>query len=150
MPHSYSRCLIHYVFSTKGRRRTITLEIRSRLWAYLVGIARDHGMTPIAIGGTDDHVHLLIALPSTLSIAKAIQLLKGASSKWTHETFSSMAGFAWQEGYGAFSIGQSGVERTIAYINNQEAHHRTQSFEDEFTAILKRHGIEYDPTYVFG
>ncbi len=150
MPHSYASCLIHYVFSTKGRRNTITPELRKRLWAYLGGIARENGMKALAIGGTADHVHLLASLPSTLSIAKAVQLIKGGSSKWVHDTFPSIKDFAWQEGYGAFSIGTSGEDETIAYINAQDEHHRSRTFDEEFVAFLKRHRIDYDPRHVLG
>ncbi len=128
----------------------ISPEIRDRVWSYLGGIARENGMKALAVGGTDDHAHVLVSLPSTLSIAKAIQLLKGGSSKWLHDTFPSMKAFAWQEGYGAFSIGVSRVDDTVAYIARQEQHHRTRTFEDEFVAFLKKHGIEYDDRYVFG
>lgn len=87
MSHSYSSCSIHYVFSTKGRKKTIAAEIRPRLWAYVGGIARENNMTALAVGGTDDHMHVLVELPSTLSVAKAIQLIKGGSSKWLHDSF---------------------------------------------------------------
>ncbi len=107
-------------------------------------------MKALAVGGTDDHVHMLVSLPSTMSIAKTAQLLKGGSSKWLHDTLTSMKDFAWQEGYGAFSIGMSGIDDTVSYINRQEEHHRTTSFEDEFVAFLKKHGIDYDMRYVFG
>ncbi len=150
MPHSYSSCLIHYVFSTKDRQPLITPDLQERLWAYLGGIARENEMKALAVGGMEDHVHALVSLPSTLSIAKAVQLLKGGSSKWVHDTFAAMKEFAWQEGYGAFSIAISGVDDTIAYINRQEAHHHTLTFEEEFVGFLKRHGIEYDPRYVLG
>ena len=150
MPHSYSNCLIHYIFSTKDRRKMIFPEIRERLWAYLGGIARENGIKALAVGGTDDHVHMLPALPSPLSVAEAIQLTKGGSSKWLHDTFPAMRTFAWQEGYGAFSIGVSGIADTAAYILGQERHHRTRTFEQGFAAFLKRHDIGYDERYVFG
>src|SRR5919201_6941998 len=101
-------------------------------------------MKALAIGGAVDHVHMLVSLPATLSVAKALQLLKGNSSKWIHETFPKPHAFEWQEGYGAFSIGVSGVDDTVAYIRNQAEHHRTQSFREEFRAILERHGFDYD------
>ena len=149
MPHSFTNCLIHYVFSTKHRRKLITPELRERLWPYLGGIARENGMKALAIGGVPDHIHMLVSLPSTLAIAKAIQLIKGGSSKWVHDTFPAHRDFGWQEGYGAFSIGVSGVPDTIAYINDQEKHHREQTFEAEFMAFLKKHGIEYDERYIW-
>ena len=150
MSHSYSSCLIHYVFSTKDRRKLILPAWRDRLWAYLGGIGRENAMKALAVGGTDDHAHVLAALPSTLSVAKAIQLLKGGSSKWVHDSFPEAKTFAWQEGYGAFSIGVSAIHDTIAYIERQVEHHSTKTFEEEFIAFLERHGIEYDPRYVFG
>jgi REP element-mobilizing transposase RayT len=114
------------------------------------GIARDNGMKALAIGGVEDHVHLLLSLPSTLVIAKAIQLVKGNSSKWVHETFPQMAHFAWQEGYGAFSIGVSQRDTTVAYIQNQKKHHQRKTFQEEFLSFLKKHGIEYDLRFVWG
>ena len=101
-------------------------------------------MKTLAIGGASDHVHVLLSLPATLSVAKAIQLLKGNSSKWVRETFPKMHSFAWQEGYGAFSVGVSGADGTMAYIRNQADHHRTRSFRDEFVAMLKKHGFAYE------
>ena len=101
-------------------------------------------MKALAISGAADHVHILLCLPATLSVAKAVQLLKGNSSKWIRETFPKMHSFAWQEGYGAFSVGVSGVDATMAYIRNQADHHRTRSFRDEFVAMLKKHGFAYE------
>ncbi len=150
MAHSYTSCLIHYVFSTKERKKTISENFRKRLWEFMGGIARKNGMRAIAIGGTADHVHLLMSLPATVAIATAIQLIKGGSSKWVHETFSDAPGFEWQEGYGAFSISISHRGDTIAYIEKQEEHHRQVGFEEEFIRVLEKHGIEYDARYVFG
>jgi len=101
-------------------------------------------MKALAIGGVADHVHMLISMPATLSVKKGLQLLKGNSSKWIHETFPGMRLFEWQEEYGAFSIGVSGTESTVAYIRNQAEHHRTRSFREEFIAMLRRHGFDYD------
>ena len=98
----------------------------------------------------EDHAHLLLSLPPSLALAKAMQLIKGGSSKWVHDTFPEARDFGWQDGYGAFSIGISGVKATMAYIENQEEHHRKRNFEAEFVAFLKKHGIEYDERYVFG
>ncbi len=142
--HSFVSCLMHVVFSTKERRPWITSDIRDRLWPYLGGIARENKMKALKVGGVEDHVHILLSLPSTLAIAKAVQLLKGNSSKWMHETFPKLKTFEWQEGYGAFSIGVSGVDDTIKYIENQAEHHRKKSFKDELKAFLKKHELEYE------
>ena len=142
--HSLTSSLFHCVFSTKNREPMLTPEIRERLWPYLGGIARENGMKALAIGGVADHVHLLISLPPTLSLSKAMQLLKGNSSKWIHETFPNLRGLAWQEGYAAFSIGISAVDDTIAYIRRQEEHHRHRTFREEVTLFLERHGIAHD------
>jgi putative transposase len=103
----------------------------------------------LAVGGTADHVHALLSLPGLMSFAKAVQLIKGGSSKWIHDNFSGQRQFGWQEGYGAFSVSASQASKTIAYINDQKNHHRKKSFADEFLDLLKRHGIEYDSRYVF-
>jgi REP element-mobilizing transposase RayT len=101
-------------------------------------------MKPLAIGGAGDHVHILISLPSTLSVAKAVQLIKGNSSKWIRETLPKLRAFSWQQGYGAFSIGISGVDATVAYIRSQAEHHRRRSFRAEFLTMLRKHGLEYE------
>jgi len=142
--HSFTSCLIHCVWSTKNRESSLNPQLRERLWPYLGGIAKQNKIKPLAIGGAGDHVHILISLPSTLSIAKAAQLLKGNSSKWIRETFPKLRSFAWQEGYGAFSIGISGVDPTVSYIKNQAAHHRTRSFREEFGTMLLKHGLAYE------
>lgn len=145
--HSFNSCLMHCVFSTKERRSFLTPEICARLWPYLGGIARENQMKALAIGGVTDHVHLLLSLPTTLSVAKAMQLLKGNSSKWLRETFPELRqkGFAWQEGFGSFSIGVSGVDDTVRYIQTQEEHHRQRSFREELEIFLKKHGYDYAP-----
>ncbi len=142
--HSFNSCLIHCVWSTKNREPLLTSDLRDRLWPYLGGIAKQNKMNALAIGGASDHVHILISLPATLSVAKAVQLLKGNSSKWIHETFPKLRGFEWQEGYGAFSISISGVDETVAYIRNQEEHHRRRSFREEVMAMLRKHDADYD------
>ena len=150
MAHTYVSSYIHYVFSTKHRQKIIKPELEERLWPYMGGIARENKMKALAIGGIEDHVHLFLSLPSTLSISKAIQLIKGGSSTWVSKTFPEFKGFQWQEGYGAFSISQSHIDRTIHYINNQKEHHRKKTFKEEYLAILKKHGIEYDEQYLWG
>jgi REP element-mobilizing transposase RayT len=148
MAHTYVSGLVHYVFSTKDRRKCIGEEMRSKLWAYLGGIARQNGMKALAVGGTEDHVHVLLTLPGTMAIAKAVQLLKGGSSKWMNEHPGPE--FHWQEGYGAFTLSVSHVDATVEYIQTQAEHHKKRSFEEEFVAFLKKHKIDYDPQYVWG
>ncbi|MGO9087706.1 MAG: IS200/IS605 family transposase [Candidatus Sulfotelmatobacter sp.] len=148
MAHTYVSELVHCVFSTKQRRNLIALDVQPQLWAFLVGIARKNGFKALMVGGTENHVHVLISLPATLPLAKAVQLIKGASSHWMNETHTH--GFAWQEGYGAFTVGVSQKGDTIAYIRSQAEHHRKLTFEEEFLAFLNKNGVEYDPTYVWG
>ena len=149
MSHSYVSALYHCVWSTKFRRKIITPELRDRLWPYLGGIARKNNIRALVVGGVEDHVHMLLSLRSTRDIAKAVQLIKGGSSKWVHEEFPERREFQWQEGYGAFSIGISQTDDTVMYIGNQLEHHRHRTYQEEFIAFLERHGIEYDPRYVF-
>lgn len=142
--HSFVSSLHHCVFATKNREPVLTSAIRERLWPYLGGIARENQMKALAIGGVADHVHILLSSPATVSISKAMQLLKGNSSKWVHETFPGLRAFSWQEGYGAFSIGINGIEETRAYIAAQEEHHRTRTFREEVIAFLQRHDMPFD------
>ncbi|HKR02388.1 MAG TPA: IS200/IS605 family transposase, partial [Pyrinomonadaceae bacterium] len=150
MPHSYISCLLHCVFSTRQRQKIIPPDLQQRLWPFIGGIAHENRMKALAVGGTEDHIHVLLSLPATLPPAKAIQLIKAGSSKWVHESFPAHRNFAWQEGYGAFSVGLSQIETTIAYIRNQKEHHRKKTFEEEFLAFLEKHGIAYDERYVLG
>ncbi len=147
MSHAFTRSHVHVVFSTKDRRKIISKDVQPQLWSYIAGICRNQKMVPVAVGGIEDHVHLLFHLPPTLTLSKAISLLKANSSKWINE---HGRGFAWQEGYGAFNVSASNLDRVAEYIRNQEKHHQKISFEDEFLVLLKKHGIEFDPKYVFG
>jgi putative transposase len=137
---SHTSILVHYVFATHQRRPLISDELQPKLWAYMGGIARANGMKALAIGGMRDHVHLLLSLPATLTIAKAVQLIKAGSSKWMNDQ-KRTKWFEWQEKYGAFSIGVSQKEAAIRYICNQRQHHAKKSFDTELKTILKRHGI---------
>ena len=150
MANSYISLYIHVVFSTKERQAMIGPELQNRLWAYMGGIARENQMKALSIGGTQDHIHVLLSLPATLPIAKAVQLIKGGSSKWIHDTYANLQEFAWQEGYGAFSVNVSLLEDTVHYIENQAEHHKRKTFQEEYIEFLKRHGIRYDERYVFG
>jgi len=149
MANSYISLYIHYVFSTKERQPLLLPEIQDRVWAYMGGIARKNKMKALSIGGTRDHVHLLVSLPAVISVSKAIQLIKGGSSKWINDTFDKTQKFAWQSGYGAFSINVSILKETVHYIERQEEHHKYRSFQDEYIEFLKKHGIDYDERYVW-
>ena len=149
MAHSFANVLVHVIFGTKDRQPMITPDIRARLFAYMAGIAQELGATALIVNGADDHAHGLFGLPTTVSIADLLRVLKTNSSRWVHEQFPSHRNFAWQFGYGAFSVSQSNVDDVRAYIANQEEHHRHVSFRDEYIAFLKRHGIKYDERYVF-
>ena len=127
----------------------MTPAMQQRLWPFLGGIARQNGMTPVIIGGMEDHIHLLLSLPATMPVAKAMQLIKGGSSKWVHETFPDQRLFAWQEKYGAFSVSISQLETITQYIKNQKEHHRRRSFQEEFLMLLKKHRIEFDERYLW-
>jgi REP element-mobilizing transposase RayT len=144
MPHTYTSNFIHCVFSTKDRRPLIPAARTAELYAYLGGIARGEGFLLVAAGGTANHLHLLFVLPATCPLAHAVQKLKGSSSHWMGK------GFAWQEGYGAFSVSPSQVDVVKGYIENQEEHHRKRDFEQEFVALLRNCGIEYDVRSAFG
>ena len=150
MAHSYVCCHMHCIFSTKGRRPCIAPDFRARLWAYMGGIARQNKVKATAVNGTDNHAHVLLSLPATIPVAKAVQLVKGGSSQWVHETFPARSDFDWQDGYGAFSVSPSRLGAAMRYIENQQAHHRNVTFEEEYLEFLARHGIQYDEEYVFG
>jgi REP element-mobilizing transposase RayT len=146
---SYISSYFHCVFSTKERRLVISTGLQERLWPFLGGIARQNKMKAIEIGGIEDHVHILLSLPSTIAISKAVQLIKGGSSKWVHENFPEHRLFSWQEKYGAFSVSVSQLDTIVEYIRHQPAHHRTMTFQEEFLALLKKHRIEFDERYIW-
>jgi len=141
MSHTYYSLLVHCIFSTKERRVLIPSDLQHKVWPYIGGIARMNKFKALAVGGMRDHAHVLMSLPTTMSVAKAVQLLKGGSSIWINDHLRDRS-FAWQDGYGAFTIGISQREATIRYIENQERHHMRQTFDDELARMLKKHGIE--------
>ena len=147
MSHTYARNYVHVIFSTRERHRKLLAPIRPELWAYIRGIACNYGIHLVAIGGTEDHVHILMALPPKLSLAHALCAIKANSSKWMNENGHL---FSWQEGYGAFSVSASNLKDVTKYIEDQSAHHTHKNFKEEFRAFLSRHGIEFDAAHVFG
>jgi REP element-mobilizing transposase RayT len=146
MAHSYAQNHIHLVFSTKKRLKLIPNPLQPRLWAYVAGICKNHNMLSFAVGGMSDHIHVLFRLPPTLSLVRAVTLIKSNSSKWLRKKDPR---FGWQQGYGAFSVSSSHVSRVIRYIDNQEAHHQKFTFEHEFITMLNKHHIPFDPEHVF-
>lgn len=149
MSHTYTRLLIHCVFSTKDRRAAINESVRDRLYAYIDGIVRERDARLHAIGGTEDHVHLLVELPAVLAVADALRLVKANSSKWLRATVPTHSSFGWQTGYGAFSVSASMREDVVRYIKGQDEHHRERGFKEEFLALLARCGVEYDERYLW-
>ena len=139
---SLSSLHVHLVFGTKHRRPMITPELRPRLHAYLGGIARELNAKAVIVNGTADHVHMLVTIPAKLSVSDAARILKANSSKWAGP------GFGWQTGYAAFTVSTSNMPEVVAYIRDQEQHHRERSYEDELVALLKKHGVAYDPAYL--
>ena len=150
MANTHTSLHYHIVFSTKNRDPFLVETVRQRLFAYLGGIARENGMTALEVGGMTDHVHLLLSIPASLAVSKAVQLIKGGSSHWLKVTFPNMIDFAWQDGYAAFTVSQSQLNDTQAYIRAQPEHHQTKTFFEEYRAFLARHRIEYDDRYLLG
>lgn len=147
MPQSLSLLVVHVIFSTKDRRPVLVEEILPELFAYLATVARNAGCDCYRVGGVADHVHLAIRLSRTKSVAEIVEELKSSSSRWLKT--KGVSEFAWQRGYAAFSVGPADLDALVGYIAGQEEHHRKRSFQDEFRALLKRYGVEFDERYVW-
>src|SRR6201996_6723735 len=147
MSHSYCQNYIHTVYSTSGRQNLIRPEIEKQLYAFTASIAHRHGIRLVSAGGMANHMHILFALPPTRSLASAVNLFKTNSSRFLHE---QKVPFDWQEGYGAFSVSLSQLNKTIAYIKRQPEHHKKMTFEEEFRFLLEKSNISYDDGYVLG
>jgi putative transposase len=145
MSHPYSRNYVHIVFSTKERRAWI--RDRRAIWSVLADSIGSYGAKAIEIGGTDDHVHLLIDVPPKISVVTLVRAMKANSSKSMNEDGHL---FAWQQGYACFSVSASNLEKVRTYIQRQEQHHQKHSFEIEFKALLSKHGITFSPERVLG
>jgi REP element-mobilizing transposase RayT len=145
MPHALTNNLVHCVFSTKNRVNLI--HEPDAVGRYIVGIARSLHISTLAFGGTANYLHLLIAVAPALALAEVMKNLKGNSSRWMNET---RRGFAWQEGYGGFSVSPSQRDVVIRYIEGQEAHHRKWTYEQEYLTLLRKAAVEFDSRYVFG
>ncbi len=149
MAQSLSQILLHLVFSTKNREPWLTPGIRPNLHAYLAGAARALHAEAYRVGGVADHVHIACTLPRTMPVSKLLEEIKKSSSAWIKQQTPTCHGFAWQAGYGAFSLGQSQLDALIAYIDGQEEHHRKRTFKEEFIEFLKRYGVGYDERYLW-
>jgi putative transposase len=149
MPQSLDHVLLHLVFSTKDRVACLDASIRPAFHAYLATVARNAGCECPRVGGVADHVHLAIRFSRTITIAALVEELKTSSSRWLKTQFPALSGFAWQRGYGVFSVGPADLDALLAYIDNQEEHHRTRTFEEEYRAFLTKYGVAFDERYVW-
>lgn len=150
VPQSLAQIYLHLVFSTKNRTPFLQdRELRDRLHAYLAGTCRGLDSPSVIVGGVEDHVHVLCRFGRSHSIAETVKELKRASSLWVKNESPHVWGFHWQDGYGAFSVSPSHVNALRTYIENQEQHHRKESFQDEFRRLLGKYGVEYDERYVW-
>lgn len=147
MPHTYTNFLYHIVFSTKERLPLINKELKPRLYDYFGGTVRGLGGIQIEIGGISDHLHILLKLKPTIKFSDFMRELKSNTSKWANEITNGR--FEWQDGYGAFTIGESQIENVRRYIQNQEKHHRRISFEEEFKELLRKSGIDFDEKFLW-
>ena len=147
MAHASGNILLHFIFSTAGRRPLIKPEFRDDLFAYLGGIIREMNATALIVNGTADHVHMLIRARPVHSAAEIARVAKTNSSRWVREKHST--DFAWQTGYGVFGVSESNVDGTVAYIAGQQEHHKKRSFQEEFVAFLQKNHVEYDPRYIW-
>ena len=148
MSSSFCNLLYHIVFSTKGREPWLTSQIRPRVHQYVGGAIRDEEGIALIVNGTADHIHILAKMRQDKAISKTIGELKANSSGWISRTFTEAAAFAWQEGYGAFTVSESQVPKVRRYIERQEEHHRTISFLEELKVLLKAHGLPFDERYL--
>jgi REP element-mobilizing transposase RayT len=141
--------LIHFIWSTAGREPWIASEWRDRLYGYIGGVLREKNATLLSAGGMPDHIHLYVSIPSTVTLADLVSAMKANSSRWVHETFPRYRAFAWQKGYGAFSVGKSAEVQLLEYIRHQEEHHRKRDFKEEYLSFLKRYGVDHDERYLW-
>jgi putative transposase len=149
MAGKYLSLLVHFTWSTAGREPWIAREMREDLYAFIGRIMVKKSARLISAGAVFDHIHLYASLPSTISIAEFVNLVKANSSRWVHESFPRLRHFAWQEGYGAFSVSKSDEPRVMRYVGNQERHHQNRTFKQEFITLLNKHQIDYDKRYIW-
>jgi putative transposase len=149
MAHSFACNLAHIIFSTKGRAPVLTVSIRSELYKYMAAVMSEIQATPVIINGTENHIHIFAYLPRDLAPSDVVEKTKTGTSKWLKKRFPELGEFYWQPGYGCFSVSMSNADSVREYIAGQENHHKKMTFEDEFRALLKKHGIEFDEKYIW-
>jgi len=149
MAQSLSKVLLHIIFSTKNREPWLDSNVRPRMHAYLATICRDAGADFVRVGGVSDHVHIMTTLARTLSQAQLIEEIKKASSKWVKALDARYRGFFWQRGYAAFSVSPSQPDSVLEYVNKQQEHHRTRTFQEEYRELLRKHGVDFDERFVW-
>lgn len=149
MAHTFTHLLTHIIFSTKDRQPLLDADLKARLFPYLGGIIRAHDGKTLIINGPTDDVHILASLAAKHSLSDLMRELKADTTAWIHKDVSNQNSFAWQIGYGAFSVSHSNSDEVENYIANQEEHHRRISFQKEFVAFLKKHKIPYDERYIW-
>jgi putative transposase len=148
MPNTYTQIYIHYVFATQHRKRFLNEEIQKELYDYTAGCIKNLNCFLQCIGGIDDHIHILVGLRPTLSVSEFAQKVKANTSRFINAKGWAFGKFQWQEGFGAFSVSQSGLGKARQYIANQAEHHRRQSFSSEYEELLAKHKIDYDKRYL--
>jgi len=146
---TFTKLNYHIVFATKNRLKSIRTDFRERLYEYIGGIIRAQKGSLIEIGGVADYIHILARIPPTIALSDSVRDLKASSSKWIHESDVAGRDFAWQKGFGAFTVSYSLVDSVVEYVRNQEEHHRVKTFQEEYIEFLKRHDIEFEPKYLF-
>ncbi len=149
MASTLTKLLVHVTFSTKNRQALIEPGIEPELYAYIGGICRRMESPLLAMGGVADHVHMLVSLGKGTALSELMLNVKRDSSKWMKEHQGGRGDFAWQDGYFAFTIGESGMAALRAYIASQHEHHRATDFKDEVRAFLRKYGVEWDERYVW-
>ena len=149
MAQTLTRLLEHIIFSTKDRRDLIVPSIEPELYAYLGGVCSNHESPALAIGGIENHVHLLVSLSKNSALSDFLMMLKKDSSLWIKTKGAAYCDFYWQDGYGAFSVGQSQVRTVTRYIHEQKQRHKNITFEEELMTIAKRYGVEFDPRFLW-
>ena len=149
MAQSLSKIVVHVVFSTKNHKPFLSTAVRNNLFAYITGILNSLDCRTLDINGTEDHVHVLVMMAKTISLSKMLQDIKGGSSRWLNSQAVKARPFAWQSGYGAFSVSESQIVKVVDYIAGQEEHHRKTTFQEELILLLKKHKIEFDEQHLW-